>query len=520
MTKQANKGIVEYPISVNYRKGWGEWEAIREIMQNAMDNGSASWNINNDTSLIIKDDGQGISLKHLLIGESSKDGISSVGKFGEGLKFGLLALVREHKTVEIRSNGLILVPGLKKMFETETLTIKWAKNPKPVIGTTVAIHGLEDPSRYMHRFLTMSLRSNMQARILTKSEHAGELYIKGIYVKDIPSKVGYNLNMERENPMSGDVDMREAEIRIAKLLEATADRDVMSRMIRTYKEKQHRNIEYSSGTWRTWDMKHKRMWKQEAVKAFGNSHICIASNPDASKSAEYKGFEVLYDACSFFEGFLKKDVEAVPKKKHKQKNVGMSGLKSNERANIRWARDLIERAMEQKIKRLEIVIFEQEDSNTLGLAKYETFIKVCPEMTSNRENCLETLLHEAVHYYFGCDDLTHSFAVKLALISQRVITMTLKDSVKPASKAAPQKDYGLDREKIKSDWLEIYVQDCFDGDDNEIFGALENRLDIMCNRMATLSSIGKTFGAKGCGGKKKNVMVQIAADAIRESHKQ
>ena len=513
-----DKGIIEYPVSVNYRKEWKEWEAIREIVQNAMDNGSASYRINNFTSLIITDKGKGIGLKQLLIGESTKDGINSIGKFGEGLKFGLLALVRLGKKVEIQTNGLILTPGLQNMFGEETLTISWKKNPNPINGTKVTIHGIDKAEIHMERFLSLDLRDNLRQRILTEPKYAGELYIKGIYIKEIPSKVGYNLNMERENPMSGDVDMSKVEKWIARLLEQTNDRDVMSKMIRTYNEGQTRNIEYSAGTWMVWEMKHPVMWKQEAAKVFGTSELCTASDHDATTQAVYRGFKVLYDHCPFFEGFVKKDVEAVPEKKAKSENIGMKGLTSKEAANVRWARRLIEAAMDEKIKRLEIVKYLKEDGiNVMAQGAYKRVIRLSPPVCASREKCLEVMLHEAVHYYYGSHDVTEGFINNLAELSQKVITLII--SQKGKRTATPKPTSNVDHQEVYNQWMDIYTEQCIDSKTGkEIFNELNDRLELICTHMTTLYSVAKAFGAKGHGGKSKHEAIAIIADAIRDAY--
>ena len=101
--------------TVNYRKHWGEWEAIREIMQNSLDETDQLPELiidkkNNRT--IIQDTGHGITLNQLiLLGKTGKDGEDSRGKFGEGIKIALIVLTRMGYKVRLYS---------RQGFEAET----------------------------------------------------------------------------------------------------------------------------------------------------------------------------------------------------------------------------------------------------------------------------------------------------------------------------------------------------------------------------------------------------------------
>jgi hypothetical protein len=78
---------IQYPITINYRSHWSEWESIRELIQNALDvSGSYTLEKLSD-SLTISDNGEGLKVSDLLFGVTSKANNSSMrGKFGEGLK--------------------------------------------------------------------------------------------------------------------------------------------------------------------------------------------------------------------------------------------------------------------------------------------------------------------------------------------------------------------------------------------------------------------------------------------------
>ena len=88
-------------ISPNYVPNWGISEALREIVQNGIDRenetkGESKMSIIYDPiqlQLVIGNPGTSLHKRTLLLGETTKDGKSTIGKYGEGYK---LARSEEH----------------------------------------------------------------------------------------------------------------------------------------------------------------------------------------------------------------------------------------------------------------------------------------------------------------------------------------------------------------------------------------------------------------------------------------
>jgi len=87
---------ITYPISLQYRKEWGMWEAIREIKQNALDECGGFIETRYSDGLEIRDKGNGLAVRHLLFGVSDKDGVTTRGKFAEGLKIAMVVCLRNN----------------------------------------------------------------------------------------------------------------------------------------------------------------------------------------------------------------------------------------------------------------------------------------------------------------------------------------------------------------------------------------------------------------------------------------
>lgn len=87
--------IIEYPISANYMAHWSIKEAIRELLQNAIDSGGYFIEQIGNTLFIKNELTSPLSLDSLtLLGETSKHNGATIGKFGEGFKLALLVLGR------------------------------------------------------------------------------------------------------------------------------------------------------------------------------------------------------------------------------------------------------------------------------------------------------------------------------------------------------------------------------------------------------------------------------------------
>jgi len=103
--QQLTGEIIHLPISSNYVNHWGFWEAIREILQNAID--TKNYNVSRmepSGILKIKSLAGAMNLSTLMLGESSKrDDEESIGKYGEGYKLALLVLCREGYDVLIKN---------------------------------------------------------------------------------------------------------------------------------------------------------------------------------------------------------------------------------------------------------------------------------------------------------------------------------------------------------------------------------------------------------------------------------
>ncbi len=82
--------IIIGPTST-WRQDWGEWEAIRDIVQNALDECEHyTWGYDGE-GLYIRDAGKGIAVADFLLGPPKLKPDYARGKYGEGMKIAALA---------------------------------------------------------------------------------------------------------------------------------------------------------------------------------------------------------------------------------------------------------------------------------------------------------------------------------------------------------------------------------------------------------------------------------------------
>lgn len=184
------------PISRNYVKHWGLWEAIRELLQNAYDqrtkDGCEVDFRREDGGDVIVSTSTGELLKaSLVLGNTDKADDSTLrGKFGEGYKLALLVLTRMSYKVEIYTAGEVWKALLEHNgdFDSEVLTIRvedwdishFGDDWIPESGVTFRIGGISlDDWLKLAKNIRPADNDNM---ILYHASEKGRVYVGGLYV--------------------------------------------------------------------------------------------------------------------------------------------------------------------------------------------------------------------------------------------------------------------------------------------------------------------------------------------------
>lgn len=211
--------IFDLPLARDYVRHWGLTEAVREIIQNAIDSDSPFEYAFMGDTLSVTSRYTTLDAKTLVLGSTSKSNDpDAIGSFGEGYKLAILVLTRMNYGVSMLNGDQLWTPSFvhSELFDSEILRI----TEQPVGGNqglTFLISGLhhEDTNRIQQTCLFM--QPPMTDVIGTKygsilPSRPGKLYVGGLLVTTTDLDYGYDINpqhikLERDRQTVADWDL-------------------------------------------------------------------------------------------------------------------------------------------------------------------------------------------------------------------------------------------------------------------------------------------------------------------------
>ena len=208
---------IELSLSRKYVSSWGLNEAVREILQNAIDRQTEGYEVDvtySDRTLIVSTFGAALDKSMLLLGESGKNDSSLVGKYGEGLKLAALVFARDGVPFSIYTGYEKWTPIFEKSdtFGTEVLKfIIENVDAKHIDSVVIRIGNIEQHEMLgfrkdfiaLDRFLGRDIgayRLCDYGTVLLNSEYSGRFYVNGLFVcDDSDFKYGYDFKAEYVN---------------------------------------------------------------------------------------------------------------------------------------------------------------------------------------------------------------------------------------------------------------------------------------------------------------------------------
>lgn len=199
----------EITISPNYVSNWGINEAIREILQNAIDadkNGYKKSIYYSGDTLYINNEGISLAAKDLILGCSSKsDQDGMIGKYGEGFKLALVVLLRKGMNVYVDNNDKLWNPSFKvsEQFGTQVLNIEESDDGRRE-GLTFVISPVDQQlyNSLLNYFPCIdesfgNIVNCDNGQILLDKRFKGKMYVEGLYIQtDDNFQYGYNFNSD------------------------------------------------------------------------------------------------------------------------------------------------------------------------------------------------------------------------------------------------------------------------------------------------------------------------------------
>lgn len=197
----------ELPLVRGYVAHWGVTEAVRELLQNAIDSDSPFRCTYAGGVLRVVSEHSSLHKRSLLLGATSKAGDETkVGSFGEGYKIAMLVLTRMGKPMVIYNDDVTWTPEFRvsSTFDEETLHVHEQKRPKS--WSDSLIFEVSDITDEEYRDIKMSClhlwdREDLGEVIETKygrilTQHQGKLYVNGLYVCDMELDYSYDFDPE------------------------------------------------------------------------------------------------------------------------------------------------------------------------------------------------------------------------------------------------------------------------------------------------------------------------------------
>jgi hypothetical protein len=199
------------PIKHSYVSSWGIWEAVREAVQNGLDeqeeNGNELIVSHKNNQLSVRNIGANLNAKALLIGHSTKSELDLRGQHGEGLNLGMLAAVRAGRKMRIETPWEVWTPSISYSVEygERVLQVNTRNRRKEGDGVEVTIDITEQEwEEYKRNFLPLtelpddSFVRTQSGTILFDPAFKGRIYAKGIFVTiDLGLRYGYDLKNVR-----------------------------------------------------------------------------------------------------------------------------------------------------------------------------------------------------------------------------------------------------------------------------------------------------------------------------------
>lgn len=211
---------LELTLSSDYVPTWTIVDAIRELFQNAIDQGRYTWSYADETLTLTNWDAA-LTTKTLLLGSTTKrEDDAKIGQFGEGYKIATLVLLRESKGVEIRTGDEVWQPRFVKSrrYCSSVLTFFIDKAPTYSPDLVVTVTGLTEDEWELIAASNLAIRNDH--RVLHQTpigqilDLPGHVFVGGLLIKIYsPYTYGYNFNpgvlsLDRDRKLVSDFDLK------------------------------------------------------------------------------------------------------------------------------------------------------------------------------------------------------------------------------------------------------------------------------------------------------------------------
>lgn len=424
---------IELSLNVHYLPEWNAWHGIRELIQNGRDAAiqfDAPLTVDHTASNYLVITNRGTQLPHevLLLGTTTKaDDTTTIGKFGEGLKLGVLALVRAGHSVLIQSGDENWRPFIERSdkFKADVLKFEITKSQRSTSTSEVRIkvggvtkeiwRELRDRFLFLVDFKPNERVEVSSGQLLLGERFRGKVFVKGIFVQDRASAFGYDFcdaTVDRDRKMIGSWDLEYLTSKVWR--EASVKRPDLMPTFLDLCERNDADVAYLK---HTSDIPDEAI--SSAVEQFQTRHGADAvpvKTLAESADIEHLGKRGVVVSESLSALLTKKlgDIEQVKKDLASEatKFYGWHELADAEKATLTWAVERVAKAakIDGLLNNVDVVDFRS--GTLLGQFKAGRYLLAKKELHS-REEVLATLIHEVAHNNGGDGDKGHVAAIEM-----------------------------------------------------------------------------------------------------------
>jgi len=437
---------IELTIKTDYLPTWGVWEGLRELVQNARDAeielGAPMTLTHHNETLRIENDGCVLPHEALLLGHTTKATRSdTIGKFGEGLKLGILALIRAGIPVKIRSGSEVWVPTIQRSekFNADVLVFDVQGGRKPENRVRIEVQGITkevwEGSKWKFRFNAKADDTTVvtdYGTLLLAEKSKGHVYMKGVYVHSDPKlEYGYDLksgDLDRDRKM---VDRYDFMFRAKDILTyAVAARPDLLKGFVGALERQSPDVQGIDAN--SWSL------NPEAVKGVV-ADFQAKHGPDAvpvrnigdSKDLDHLGKKgiVVSESLAAVLGKTMPSADSVKQalSVEAQESFGWDVLTAEEKSNLEEAVELVNASGVVPVTLTEVEVVNFRSKDILGLYR-DGKIFLRKDRLNDAAMTLETLVHECAHKG-GLGDGEHAHVSRIEAIWSGIVTHLRKARV-------------------------------------------------------------------------------------------
>ncbi len=190
---------INYAMTADYRKEWGAIEAVRELVQNCLDNNisrqSSHYKIH-DHGISISTDEYVLPMQVFALGATTKTE-KDIGGFGEGMKLAMMILARLNLKPKIDFGFTTAIPVFEydEVLGCDVFKINFEEHDVHYSGTIFYFDFPKDQIELLKKRVTV-FNDNPLPRPLEidlLKDRPGEVFVNGLYVcEDTKFRYGYN----------------------------------------------------------------------------------------------------------------------------------------------------------------------------------------------------------------------------------------------------------------------------------------------------------------------------------------